>query len=459
MMVHDKRLVKNEDKIEELTNTIPDWIKRLERPATPCIVPAFGPLEGIRAIGRGVLIAQPYIGTKLAEFGAEVIHIERAGGDPFRTTAPLLTRGPRPHGADEAEVTKNKLSMGLDLKQARGVELLMALWKISDVWMESSAPGTLERNGITNELALAVNPRLVIVRVSTYGQFGLDEYIGRPGYDALAQAYGGMMNITGDPAGQPPRAKVFTGDYLTALTGWAATMMALWEVNKSGRGQVIDLAQYEAVAQTNGNTLPIFTGEGTVSGHTGNRPAGVQPYDTFKCSDGWVFIGALGGAIYDRVPRFLGLDPVEYCYNECSKDAAAVNSEKGRELDRRLRDYCAAHTAVEVETALNAVQIGCARVFNVRDQYNDEHYAARDMTVPVLDRQSGVPIRVFGVVPKMSLTPGCIWRGAPSIGDDTTDILSTMLGLSAAEIEGFYKEGIVHRTEPFVTPQVAAANP
>jgi crotonobetainyl-CoA:carnitine CoA-transferase CaiB-like acyl-CoA transferase len=145
--------------------------------------------------------------------------------------------------------------------------------------------------------------------------------------------------------------------------------MALWEVKKSGRGQVIDLAQYEAVAQTNGNTLPLFTGEGEVYGHTGNRPPGFQPYDTFRCSDGWVYIGALGGAIYDRVPKFLGLDPVEYSYDACSKDAAAVNSEKGREADRRLREYCAAHTALEVETELNAAKIGCARVFNTRDQY------------------------------------------------------------------------------------------
>src|SRR6266404_1270422 len=447
-MAHDARLIKSEDRIEELRETIPDWIKRLERPPTPCLVPAFGPLEGIRVVGTGQLVAQPFASTKLAEFGAEVIHVERPGGDVFRFTAPQLTRGPRPHGCDEAEVTKNKLSLGLDLKQARGLELLMALWRISDVWMESSMPGTLDRCGITSELALAVNPSLVIVRVSTYGQYGKEEYLGRPGYDAIAQAYGGMMNLTGDPAGPPQRAKTYTGDYITALTGWAATMMALWEVKKSGRGQVVDLAQYEAVAQTNGNTLPIFTGEGTVYGHTGNRPAGFQPYDTFKCSDGWVFIGALGGAIYERVPRFLGLDPVEYSYDECSKDAVAVNSEKGRELDRRLRDYCAAHTALEVETAVNAAQIGCARVFNVRDEYNDEHYAAREMTVPVLDRQSGVPIRVFGVVPKMSLTPGRIWRGAPSIGDDTTDILSTMLGLSPAEIDGLYADGIVHRTDP-----------
>ena len=276
-MAHDSRLVRHEEAIDDLKPSIPDWIKNLQRPATPCVVPAFGPLEGIRAVGTGQLIAQPYIGTKLAEFGAEVIHIERPGGDVFRFTAPQLTRGPRPHGCDEAEVTKNKLSMGLDLKHARGIELLMALWKISDVWMESSAPGTLERNGITNELALAVNPSLVIVRVSTYGQYGKEDYLGRPGYDAIAQAYGGMINLTGDPAGPPQRAKTYTGDYLTALTGWAATMMALWEVKKSRRGQVIDLAQYEAVAQTNGNTLPIFTSEGTVYGHTGNRPRVFNP--------------------------------------------------------------------------------------------------------------------------------------------------------------------------------------
>ncbi len=458
-MRHDPRLIKSEDKIGELRAIIPDWIRQLERPATPCIVPAFGPLEGIRAVGTGVFVAQPYIGTKLAEFGAEVIHVERLGGDTFRATAPHLTRGPRPHGCDEAEVFKNKLSLGLDLKQARGIELLMALWKISDIWLETSIPGALERTGITNELALAVNPRLVIVRVSTYGQYGREEYLGRAGYDAIAQAFGGMMNLTGDPAGPPQRAKTYTGDYITALTGWAATMMALWEVKKSGRGQVVDLAQYEAVAQTNGNTLPLYTGEGQVYGHTGNRPPGFQPYDTFKCNDGWVYISALGGAIYDRVAKFIGLDPIEYSFEACSKDAAAVNSEKGREFDRRLRDYCAARTAAKVEIEMNAVQIGCARVFNVRDQYEDPHYAAREMTVPVLDRQSGVPVRVYGVVPKMSLTPGRIWRGAPSIGDDTTDILRTMLGLPEAEIGKLYADLTVHRTAPFTVPQVEAVNP
>jgi crotonobetainyl-CoA:carnitine CoA-transferase CaiB-like acyl-CoA transferase len=115
-MAHDSRILKHEDTIDDLKPGIPNWIKTLERPPAPCVVPAFGPLAGIRAVGTGVLVAQPYIGTKLAEFGAEVIHIERPGGDVFRFTAPQLTRGPRPHGCDEAEITKNKLSMGLDLK-------------------------------------------------------------------------------------------------------------------------------------------------------------------------------------------------------------------------------------------------------------------------------------------------------------------------------------------------------
>jgi crotonobetainyl-CoA:carnitine CoA-transferase CaiB-like acyl-CoA transferase len=458
-MGHDPRILANEDKIAELRETIPEWIRRLERPATPCLIPRFGPLEGIRVVGTGVFVAQPFIGTKLAEFGAEVIHIERPGGDTFRFIAPLLTRGPREHGCDTAEVTKNKLSMGIDLKHARGIELLMALWKISDVWMECSMPGALERGGITNELALAINPALVIVRVSTYGQYGKPEYLGRAGYDALAQAYGGMMNVTGDPSGPPQRAKVYTGDYITALTGWASTMMALWEVQKTGRGQVVDLAQYEAVAQTQGHSMPLYTGQGAFYGHSGNRAPGFQPYDTFKCADGWVFIGALGGAIFSRLAALLGFDAREYNFETCSKDAAAVESDKGREFDRRLREYCAQRPALEVETAINDVQVGCARVFNMRDQYEDEHYNAREMTVPVVDHQSGVGLRVYGVVPKMSLTPGRIWRGAPSIGEDTTDILSKLLNLDAPEIEKLYSEQTVHRTEPFTELQVPAVHP
>ena len=158
-------------------------------------------------------------------------------------------------------------------------------------------------------------------------------------------------------------------------------------------------------------------------------------------------------------PKFLGLDPEEYSYEACSKDAAAVNSEKGMELDRRLREYCASHTCMEVETELNGLQIGCSRVFGAKDAYADPHYNKREMIVPVVDRQSGIPLSVYGVVPKMSLTPGSIWRGAPSIGEDTTDILSKMLGFSETEIAACYEEKIVHRTEPFVTAQVEAIDP
>ena len=266
-----------------------------------------------------------------------------------------------------------------------------------------------------------------------------------------------MMNVTGDPAGPPQRAKVFTGDYITALTGWAATMMALWEVKKSGRGQVIDLAQ--AVAQTQGNCMPLYTGQGVTYGHTGNRAPGFQPYDTFKCSDGWVFIGALGDPMVSRLAAFLGLDTTVYNFASVSRDATAVNSPEGKEFDRRLRAYCAGNTALEAEKELNAARIGCARVLNPADQYADRQYNAREMTVPVVDRQSGVPVRVYGVVPKMSLTPGRIWRGAAAIGEDTTNILCNLLGLSQTEIDQLYSDEVVHRTEPFTTPQVAAVHP
>jgi len=306
-MAHDKRLVKHEDQFEELKETIPDWIKNLKRPETPILIPKFGPLQGIRVVSSGIVIAQPFAATKMAMFGAEVIHVERPGGDIHRRTGPHLTRGKRNHGCDWSHEAVNRLSFGLNFKDPKGMELLMALWKISDVWMESSAPGTLERSGITPELALAVNPKLVILRVSTYGQYGSEEMLGRPGYDALGQAFGGMIAVTGDPAGPPQRAKVYTADYLTALHGWAAVMMGLWEAQKTGRGQVIDCSQYEAVHATQGFQMPWVTGEGKVSGHSGNKAPTFQPYDTFQCKDGYVFVGALGPVIYERVPKFLAL--------------------------------------------------------------------------------------------------------------------------------------------------------
>lgn len=144
-MAHDKRIVPNEERIEELSKTVPAWIKELKRPPTPAVIPRFGPLEGIRVTSTGIIVAQPYAATKMAEFGAEVIHVERPGGDPYRGMAPLLSRGPREHSCDEAEITKCKLSLGLNTKYKKGLELLLALWKISDVWMEASAPGTLDR--------------------------------------------------------------------------------------------------------------------------------------------------------------------------------------------------------------------------------------------------------------------------------------------------------------------------
>jgi crotonobetainyl-CoA:carnitine CoA-transferase CaiB-like acyl-CoA transferase len=456
-MLHDKRLVKNEEQIEEMKEKIPDWVKKLERPETPVLIPKFGPLQGIRVVSSGIHIAQPWTGTQMATFGAEVIHVERPGGDVYRLMPPLLYRGKRENSCSFSEMAKNRLSLGLNVRKPKGLEIMMALWKISDVWMESSAPGTCERAGLTNELAFACNPRLVILHVSTYGQYGAEGYLGRPGYDLMAQAMGGLMSVTGDPCGPPQRSQTFTGDYLTAYCGYAAVLAALFYARETGQGQVIDSAQYEAVAQTQEMQLPYWTGEGKLLGLRGNK-AGFQPYDTFKCKDGWVVIGAIAGSIYPRVPKFLGLDPEEYSYEECSKDYDAIQSEKGQTLDRKLREYCLSHTREEVEKALNEAKIGCVRVFDAKEQTEDPHYKAREMTVPVVDRMSGVPISVYGVTPKMSLTPGRIWRAAPAAGEDTTDILTKVLGLSREDVKGLFNDKAVHQTEPMTKPVVERLN-
>jgi crotonobetainyl-CoA:carnitine CoA-transferase CaiB-like acyl-CoA transferase len=236
-------------------------------------------------------------------------------------------------------------------------------------------------------------------------------------------------------------------------------MMGLWEGQENRPRPGDRPCSVRSCGADAGQCATALYRSGCELWHTGNRSPGFQPYDTFKCQDGWVFIGALGGQIFARVPKFLGLDPEVYTYEACSRDAAAMNSGKGREGDRRLRDYCAERTCREVGAALNKAQIGCARVFSTVDQYADPHCAAREMTVPALDRQSGVPVRVYGVVPKMSPTPGRIWRGACAVGEDTTDILSKLLGLSEGEIDGLYAEEVVHRTEPFTSPQVGAVYP
>ena len=308
-MAHDKRIVKNEEKIEELKKTIPDWIKNLKRPPTPILTPKFGPLEGIRVTSTGIILAQPFMATKMADFGAEVIHIERPGGDPYRVdSAPSHERAEGAQlrcgrGNKEQALPGSRHQVQEGHRDPHGP--LEDLRRLDGVLRT----GTIERAGISNELALAVNPK---PRDRTGQHVRPVRQRGLPGASRVRRPGPGLRRDDvhhGRPERPPPEGKTYTGDILTSLTGWAATLMALMVVQKTGQGQVIDCAQFEAVAQTQGNVLPLYTGQGATYGHTGNRAAGFQPYDTFKCKDGFVFIGAFGGAIYPRVPKFLGPRP------------------------------------------------------------------------------------------------------------------------------------------------------
>ena len=320
---------------------LPDWIKRLERPAAPVLMPKFGPLAGIRAVGTGVLVAQPYIGTKLAEFGAEVIHVERPGGDTFRFTAPLLTRGPSEHGCDEAEIAEEQAVDGHRSEHARGVELLMALWKISDIWMEFSAPGTMERAGCT------------ATRVGDQPPSGHRE--GQHLWPVRPQG------VPRSPRLRRAGAGLWRDDERDRRSEWAAAARQgfHWRLfdradrlgrhddgavggKKTGRGQVIDLAQFEAVAQTRATACRSTPGKAAIRTHR-QSSAG---FPTLRYIQVRRRLGVYRGTrrpICEQIGDVPGARSGRCTISTTvSKDAAAVNSEKGRDFDRRLRDYCAA---------------------------------------------------------------------------------------------------------------------
>src|SRR5581483_5696040 len=272
---------------------------------------AFGPLEGVRILSTGTLIAEPFAAHLAGAVGAEVIQVEHPSGtcDPWRRLPPLV------QGDDGVAVAsafvqerRNAFYITLDLGTPEGAELFLRLVRTRDIWMESSKPGTFPKWGLGDDVVLAANPRLVITHVSGYGQSGHPDYLGRASYDMIGQAFGGLMYQTGFPDPDPPvRAVPFTADYVTALFALWSTLAAYINVQRTGQGQVVDVAQYEAIHQILGGTMVEYFDTGSVRERSGNKHPQFQPYDVFAASDGWVVLGAVG-PIFGRVCELLGLD-------------------------------------------------------------------------------------------------------------------------------------------------------
>jgi crotonobetainyl-CoA:carnitine CoA-transferase CaiB-like acyl-CoA transferase len=408
----------------------------------PLIAEPFGPLQGVRIISSGTLIAQPFAGELAAEMGAEVIQIER----PVLGDAGWRTIGIRLDGQDGAPAVatnwiqerRNVFCVTLDLSKPRGRELFLKMIPDTDIWMESSKPGTYAKWGISDESLREVNPLLVITHVSGYGQNGDPGYVNRASYDIVGQAFGGVMFQTGYPDNPPSRAAPWTGDYMTAMFTLWSSLAGLTYARAHGQGQSIDVAQYEAIHRTLGGTMVEYFQKGLVRERSGNKAQGFQPLDSFETSDGFVVIGAIAD-VYFRLLRAIGLDESDPKWQNARIDLESI---EGIEFDAILRGWVSERSTVEVVKILNEFQVPCAPIMTSADIADDPHYRARNMHVEWDDLQTG-HVKGIGVVPKFSKTPGKIWRGAPGIGHDNHRVYGELLGLSSGEIASLAREKVI----------------
>ncbi|HHW42727.1 MAG TPA: CoA transferase [Desulfotomaculum sp.] len=423
--------------------------KQIERIPAPALIPAFGPLAGMRVLITGSIVAGPFAASLLAEFGAEVIHVERPKiGDPYREQRPLVERGDRRVSAGWIQEARNKLSLTLEINLSipESKEIFLSLIKNCDVWIENMV--WTEKLGIKDEMLHEVNPKLVITHISGFGrpQFGgVPEECNRPSYDPIGQAEGGYMYINGFPEPMPPgHAASFINDYLTALFCANGVLMAYIDAQRTGRGQVVDVAQIEAMSKVLNDTFAQYFALGRVKERVGNKVPIFQPANLFKTKDNkYLFIGAYGPVVFGRFIKALGLDPDKYTHEAAGGSPEAINSELGLELDRLTIEWVAARTAEEAKQHLLKFKVPCGIVKSVADLAASEHYQKRGNFVEYVDETIGETVKAFGFCPKMSRTPPRVWRGAPALGQDTDVVLNKLLGYSHSQIAAFRKKGVI----------------
>jgi len=402
----------------------------------------FGPLQGVRILSSGTIVAQPFAAVLAAEMGAEVVQIERPGvGDIWRTLEfPIEGKDGNPVAAAWIQHRRNSFHITLDLSTPRGRELFLSLIPRFDIWMESSIPGAYKDWGLDDETVLKANPRMVIAHVSGYGQDGHPDYLGRASYDFIGQGFGGMMNLIGFPNPDPPvRAAPWTGDFITALFCLWSSLAGYIYAQRTGKGQALDLAQYEAVHHTLAGTMVAYYELGIVRERSGNKAGLFQPYDAFRARDGWVNVAAVG-TVFNRVCRVLGLDPAEEKWQTARTD---VESPEGVEFDAILRGWVEERTVKEVVDVMNAAQVGCCAIMTPEDVAEDPHYQTRNVHVEWEDIQLGRKVKGIGITPRFSLTPGKVWRGSVPLGYDNELVYNHLLGLSPAELARLREQKVI----------------
>ncbi len=408
-------------------------------PTSSTAATSSGPLAGLKVVELGQLIAGPFAAKTLADFGADVIKIEAPGaGDPLRKWR-LLKDGTSVWWQVQS---RNKRSLALDLKQAEAQDIVRQLVRDADVLIENFRPGAMEGWGLGPDALLALNPRLIMLRISGYGQTG--PYRDRPGFGVVAEAMSGLRHLTAEPGRVPVRVGVSIGDTLAALHGVIGILLALHHRSAHGVGQVIDVALYEAVFNCMESLLPEYSAFGAVRGPAGSALPGIAPSNAYLCSDGgYALIAGNGDSIFKRLMKEIGRDDLG---NDPGLLDNAGRVARVAEIDAAIGHWTAQRSVDEVMQALDSASVPAGRIYTVADIAADPHYAARGMLASV-QMDDGSTLAVPGIVPKLSATPGSHRRNAPTLGQDTDAVLQE-LGLTPAQIQGLKDKGIVAGTAP-----------
>ncbi|MEO8751948.1 MAG: CaiB/BaiF CoA-transferase family protein [Casimicrobiaceae bacterium] len=392
------------------------------------------PLAGLKVLEMGALIAGPFCTKVMAEFGADVVKLEPPGhGDPLRKWR---------YVQDGTSVwwhvqSRNKRSVSVDLRAAEGQAIARALAERADIVVENFRPGTLEAWGLGYPALAAVNPGLIMVRISGYGQTG--PYHERPGFGVIGEAMGGLRHVTGTPDRPPSRVGVSIGDTLSALYGVIGAMFALEHRRKTGVGQVVDVALYESVFSVMESLLPEFDAFGAVRERTGSILPGIAPTSAYRCNDGsYVLIAGNGDSIFQRLCGAMGRADL------ASDPSLAHNDGRGAKqawLDAEIEAWTLANAPDDVLAAMQRADVPASKIYTIRDIVADAQYQARAM-IREIRTEAGSTLKVPGVVPKLSATPGDFTGGGPTLGQHTDEVLRE-LGFDPARVADLRARGIV----------------
>jgi len=392
-----------------------------------------GALAGLKVVELGQLIAGPFCGQLLGDMGADVVKIEPPGaGDPMRQW------GNGQHKVWWQVIGRNKRSVTANLRLAEGQDLARRLLAQADIMIENFKPGTVEKWGLGPEALHAINPRLIIVRMSGYGQTG--PYSSRAGFGGIGEAMGGWRAIVGDPDRPPSRMGVSIGDTLAATYGCMGALAALRARETTGKGQVVDSALYEAVLQVMESLIPEYDLMGIVRQRSGSILPGIAPSNVYRCRDGEYMIGGNGDAIFARLAEAMGQPELASDPRYATHGARGENQ---HELDERINAWTQTLTIDQLEALMVAHSIPAGRIYTGAEMLADPHFAAREAIVAVDHPQHG-PVRMQAPMPKLSATPSAVRRRAPLYpGEHNGEVYGERLGLSAAELAELAGRGVI----------------